>query len=604
MLSGHVMGGLSPVSGSAVEMWAAGTSASYGTGAVEFGSTSSAADGSFSLEGICPDAAGGGSAQVYLTAQGGNAGGGANSNLMMIAAVGPCDEILPSHNIVIINEVSTTGAVYSLAQFLSTTSSGTIGAPSTNSTGLVNAFINVTNLVDLPSGAALTTTPRGGTAPQKNLNSIANALAACVQTNGAASAPCTELFDCTLPGAMFSVGACTGGTGSVADTLAAALSIALNPSRVSVAGINDLAGKAAVFSPALLSAPNDWSMPLNFAPAGSNFSSPSSVAIDASGNVWVANDVGNSVTELTASGGLAGNFNDANTIGANLNAPTGVAIDGAGNVWVTNQNGGPNDTGSVTVLTSSGGLVGDFDPVGANFEVPSSLAIDGSGKVWITDFVGDVVTELASGGGLVGNFAPSGSNFDHPSSVAIDAGGNAWVVNVVNGSVTELSSSGGLVANFNNSNTSGANFDELFDLAIDAAGNVWVSNSGGNSLTELTSNGGLVGNFSPSGANLNVPSAIAIDGAGNAWVTNDHGGPGNTGSVTKLTSSGGLAGNLAPAGADFNTPSVVAIDASGNVWVPNAFDNSVTELVGAAKPVLTPLVACLNKMPPHAVCLP
>ena len=154
----------------------------------------------------------------------------------MMAALGPCGSInfsTPVH----INEVTTAGSVYALAQFLSTTSSGIVGASATNATGLFHAFANAANLMSVASGSALSTTPGGaGTAPQDNLNSIANALGACVQTGGAASANCTELFACAIPGAVFSAGACTGGTGSVADPLAAALSIARNPARCRLPG--------------------------------------------------------------------------------------------------------------------------------------------------------------------------------------------------------------------------------------------------------------------------------------------------------------------------------------------------------------------------------
>ena len=100
--------------------------------------------------------------------------------------------------------MSTAGSVYALAQFLSKTNPGTVGAPATNATGLANAFATVANLVDVSNGTARSTTPGGaGTAPQRNLNTIANALGACVQTNGASSAQCKELFDCALPEAVF-----------------------------------------------------------------------------------------------------------------------------------------------------------------------------------------------------------------------------------------------------------------------------------------------------------------------------------------------------------------------------------------------------------------
>jgi hypothetical protein len=210
----------------------------------------------------------------------------------MMAALGPCGSIGASTPVVV-NEVTTAGSVYALAQFLSKTSSGSVGAPSTNLKGLANAFATAANLVDVTTGTARSATPGGGTAPQQNINSIANALGACVQTGGASSAACEELFDCALPGAAFDSGTCTGGTGSIADTLSAALSIALHPAGVSVSGISDVASQASLFSPSLASTPNDWSMPLNFAPTGSNFQFPGGVAIDSSGHVWVANQTGN-----------------------------------------------------------------------------------------------------------------------------------------------------------------------------------------------------------------------------------------------------------------------------------------------------------------------
>lgn len=254
---GHVMSGANPVASSSVAVWAPGTTG-YGTGATQFPNTTStsANDGSF-YSGIFSCAS---ETQIYVTAQGGDAGRAANSSLansslMMMAAVGACDTIGFGASSFVVNEVTTAGSVYALAQFLSTSTPGSVGAPASDATGLAEAFGTVADLVDPRAGTALSG------ASQETLNSIANALAACVQTDGASSPACTELFDCALPGAVFSAGACTGGTGSVTDTLTAALSIALNPASVSVDGVFDVSTKAAVYSPALSSAPPDWSLP-------------------------------------------------------------------------------------------------------------------------------------------------------------------------------------------------------------------------------------------------------------------------------------------------------------------------------------------------------
>jgi hypothetical protein len=250
---GHVMDGANPVASSSVAVWAPGTTG-YGTGATKFPNTTStsANDGSF-YSGIfnCPSD----DTQIYVTAQGGDAGGGANGSLMMMAAVGACDTIDFGVNSFVVNEVTTVGSAYALDQFLSTSTPGSVGAPASAAAGLADAFATLASLVDPTTGTALSG------ASQETLNSIANALAACDQTDGASSPACTELFNCALPGAVFNAGACTGGTGSVTDTLTAALSIALNPASVSVDGIYDVSTKAAVYSPALTSAPPDWSLP-------------------------------------------------------------------------------------------------------------------------------------------------------------------------------------------------------------------------------------------------------------------------------------------------------------------------------------------------------
>jgi streptogramin lyase len=555
---GFVMSGSHPVSNSTVKVWYPGTTG-YGTGAIQVGTATSAADGSF-YSGIfaCPSD----NAHVYVTAKGGDAGGGANSSLMLMMSLPACDTIGFGGKNFVVNEVTTAADVYALAQFLSTSSPGMVGAPLTNAAGLANAFVMDLGLVDPATGTALSTA--GG--PQKNLNSIANALAACVRTSGSSfSAPCIELFNCALPDAVFSAGACSGGSGSITDTLSAALSIALNPASVSVAGINDVASKVALYSPSLASAPNDWSMPFNFG-LGVN---PVDLAIDSSNRVWVLNS-SDSVTDLSDGGTF-------NPTGSNFNGPAHMAIDNSDHIWVTNLAGN-----SVTALNTDGTLFGNFSPAGSFFNQPNGVAIDGSGHVWVSNQAGNTVTALNNAGTLFGNFAPSGSNFNGPFGVAIDGAGVVWVTNNAGNTVTALDNAGTLFGNFA---PTGSMFDSPFDVAIDSSGHVWVTNNAGNTVTALNNAGTLFGNLAPTGSMFNQPIGEAIDSSGRVWVTNANGN-----SVTALNNTGILFGNFAPPGANFNMPNAVAIDSSGNVWVTNKGGATITELIGAAAPVKTPLI--------------
>ena len=94
-----------------------------------------------------------------------------------------------------------------------------------------------------------------------------------------------------------------------------------------------------------LTASSSYATGLNFAAAGAAFNESNSVALDASGNAWVANSGGSSngnsgsVSELTAGSSYATGFNFSAT-GAGLNAPFSIALDASGNIWVVN-NGAP-----------------------------------------------------------------------------------------------------------------------------------------------------------------------------------------------------------------------------------------------------------------------
>jgi streptogramin lyase len=136
-------------------------------------------------------------------------------------------------------------------------------------------------------------------------------------------------------------------------------------------------------------------------------------------------------------------------------------------------------------------------------------------------------------------------------------------------------------------------------LVIDQLGNVWVANYYGNSISEISGSGVVLSNGSYTGGGIDHPQAIAIDGAGNVWIAN-YRGPSITelaGAATAgaapgavLTPSGGLGADAALLEAY-----ALAVDASGNLWISNFGSSTVTEFIGVATPVKTPLVG-----PPQA----
>jgi hypothetical protein len=314
-----------------------------------------------------------------------------------------------------------------------------------------------------------------------------------------------------------------------------------------------------------------------FAPAGATFNQPQALALDAAGNVWVANcgttcsGSGNSgsVSELTAISSYATGANFA-AVGAQFDAPIGIVLDGSSNLFVVNFTGILN-TGSVSELTAAStyatGL--NFAATGAAFSSPGSIALDRSTNVWVAN--SSSVSELPVGTSyLIGsNFAPAGAAFSTPGGVTLDASSNVWAANFTGssnlGSVSEVTASSSYATGLNFAAT-GAAFNESNSVVLDASGNAWVANSGGSSN-------------------------------------------GNSGSVSELTAASSYATgfNLSPTGAGLNAPFSIALDASGNVWVVNnGAPFSVTEMLGLAKPVVTPLQSCLSFEVAHPgqACLP
>jgi hypothetical protein len=224
-LRGMVHGGSQPISGAAIQLYAAGTTG-YGTGATALLNTpvTTDANGTFSITGdyTCPSS----TSQLYLVATGGNPGlasGTNNAAIVLMTALGPCalygsQYTLNPNSFIFINEATTVASVYALAPFM-TPGTTQVGASSTNSLGLANAFLTVPNLVNTSTGTPLATTPAGnGTVPQAELNTLADLLSSCVNTNGV-STTCAALQAASTP---------SGGTAPT-NILQGIYNIATNP---------------------------------------------------------------------------------------------------------------------------------------------------------------------------------------------------------------------------------------------------------------------------------------------------------------------------------------------------------------------------------------
>jgi hypothetical protein len=193
---------------------------------------------------------------VYLYVRGGNSGGsGANSAIGLMASLGTCPQagnFTSTEPFVFVNEVTTVAAAYAVAEIAADpTHVSRSGLPAA-----VTGVANAANLARVATGLANASLPsnRRTDVPQSKINTLANILAACVNTSGPTSAGCTTLF-ANARG--------RGATTDVADeTAAAAINIARNP-RANIAALYRLQPEVdAPFEPHLGSAPDDFTITL------------------------------------------------------------------------------------------------------------------------------------------------------------------------------------------------------------------------------------------------------------------------------------------------------------------------------------------------------
>jgi streptogramin lyase len=579
-ISGEVHGGQQPIVGASVYLYAANTTG-YGNASVSLltSATGNPADGNgnyyvitdangnFSITGdyTCPSTA----SQVYLYAIGGNPGSGTNSAAGLLAALGACTAsgTLSSTLFAWVNEVSTIATAYSIAGYATDATHVSSSSSALAATGIANAFDTVQNLETLSTGVAnfepyydTEETGQSGNVPQSGIDTLANILAACINSTGPGSTGCTTLLGSALSG---------GTTGTApTDTATAAINMAHNPGS-NIAALYALSTASPPFAPALSAAPNDFTISINFL---GDLNEAQGIAIGPSGAVWVANNGGTSISHFTHVG-KAGTYT-----GGGLDDPYDIAIDASGNAWATSQG---NDT--INELNSSGTAESGSGYTGAGLDYPCGIAIDTLGDAWVASPNDNNISEFSSEGSVTSSITTGGS--DYPGAVAFDVSGNVWVANE-GSSISEFNSSGTAITG--SSGYTGGGLDDPQAIAVDASGNVWIANGGSNSISEFSSSGmALSPSTGYTGGGLHDPESIAIDGAGNVWTAsvnftlNEF----NSSGVA-LSGSNGYKGIQAYAGSNG-----IAIDGSGNVWVTSSED--VIEFVGAASPVVTPIVANL-----------
>ena len=291
------------------------------------------------------------------------------------------------------------------------------------------------------------------------------------------------------------------------------------------------------------------------------FQNPRGIAVDAVGNVFVADTGSNTIRKISSSGlvstfaGSAGRAGSANGTGAAASffGPQGLTADASGTIFITENNHTIRRITSGAVVTTLAGLPavnGTTDGIGsaARFNVPSGVALDSAGNLYVADSSNHTIRKI-SASGTVTTLAGSpdlpgtadgtgaGARFNLPSGVAIDAAGNLYVADFANHTIRKITGAGVVSTLAGTPGTSGASngaglaarFSYPSGIAVEASGRIFVADQSNHTIRAVTAAGvvttvaggtGITGSTNGTGSatRFYYPTDVAVDRAGNLYV--------------------------------------------------------------------------------------
>ena len=366
---------------------------------------------------------------------------------------------------------------------------------------------------------------------------------------------------------------------------------------------------------------------------------PWGVAVDTSGNVYIADRDNHRVRRVdaatgvitTVAGGFVGDGGPATS--SSLNSPAGIALDASGNLYIADSAHHrvrlvDGATGTITTVagTTSTGFSGDGGPATtANLNSPQGVAVDGSGNLYISDTFNHRVRRVDAATGVITTVAGDGASgfsgdggtatsasLKFPRGLAVDAAGNLLIADE-NHRVRRVDASSGIITTAAGNGTSGFSDDggpatsASLNLprvaAVDTSGNVYIADRSNHrvrlvdgatgTITTVagTTSTGFSGDGGPATtANLNSPQGVAVDGSGNLYISDTlhdriRRVDAATGVITTVAGDGvrGFSGDGGPAtSANLDRPGAVAIDASGNLFIAVGGNGRIRVVLGAA----------------------
>jgi trimeric autotransporter adhesin len=356
---------------------------------------------------------------------------------------------------------------------------------------------------------------------------------------------------------------------------------------------------------------------------------PTGVAVDVAGNLYIADSGNNRIRKLTngAMTTVAGGGSNLGDSGpatrAQLDSPSGVAVDSAGNVYIADTDDNrirKVENGVITTVAGGGSSLGEnVLATSAQLGSPNGVAVDSAGDIYIADTANDrirkvtngVIATVAGNGttGFSGDSGPATSaELSGPEGIAVDSAGNLYIADTANNRIRKVT--GGTITTVAGGGSSfgdggpatSAQLHSPAGVAVDLAGNFYVADTGANRIRKVTSGviatvaggGSSLGDNGPAtSAELSQPNGVAVDSAGNLYIADTANQRIRMVVNSVIFTVGGngtfgFSGDNGPGtSAQLDFPFGVAVEAGGDTYIADTDNNRVRLLQPLATSFLT-----------------
>ncbi len=348
---------------------------------------------------------------------------------------------------------------------------------------------------------------------------------------------------------------------------------------------------------------------------------PAGVAVDAAGNIYIADSGNNRIRKVTAATGIISTVAGNGTNGfsgdggvatlATLNNPRRLAVDTAGNIYFADNyriRKVTAATGIISTVAGNGtnGFSGDGGAATTAAFYSDGVSVDASGNIYITDSTNSRIRKVTAATGIITTVAGNGSvtyncdncaattaTLNNSSLVALDGTGNIYItdkyrirkVTATTGMISTVAGNGTFGFSGDGGAATSASFSSASGVAVDAVGNIYISSS--NRIRKVTATTGIISTVAGNGttgfsgdggdatsASLNSSAGVAVDAAGNIYIADRA-----NNRIRKVTAATGIISTIAGNGtsgfsgdggaamsAKLNNPGGVAVDAAGNIY--------------------------------------